>query len=247
MLAMFIGLCGPGYTADTVELKTEFQETEPKYLKNSDGSFGGLCVDLLRLIEQKSKYRFKYPQDFVPTKRLHQNLENRQTDVHCGLALSAEREQVLRYGVPLYTVQLLVAVRADDPIHVQGLDDIRRLGEHGRILTPMGTATYDYLVEQGGLLVDDGGKTPDKNLEKLESKRGRFFFYQSLNLLYEIHKAKNQGKFKVLPASFRDYDHWMVFSKALDDAIVNDILEVISAVKATPEYQEIVDRYLKVE
>lgn len=235
------------YAEDRVELKTDFQDTQPKYIANLDGTFSGLCVELLHLIEQKSKYRFKYPKGFVPNKRVYKNLKDGVTDVHCGLARNTEREQIYQFGESIYPVKHLVAIRADDPVSVNSFDDIRKLGNKGTILTPMGTATYDYLLKQGGLRIDDGGKTPEANLEKLANGRGRFFYYHDLGLLYEINRPLNQGKFRALPTAFLEYEHWMVFSKAVAPAIVEDISRTIRFVKNTKEYQEIINRYLKVE
>ena len=71
--------------AEPLVLKTEYQDTQPKYIRHADGSFSGLCVELLERIGQVADIRFEQPGDFVPRRRIEHNLGTGQIDLHCGL------------------------------------------------------------------------------------------------------------------------------------------------------------------
>ncbi len=194
------------------------------------------------MIEKKSNYRFKYSDKFTPQKRIYYYLMEGIIDVHLGLSRSSAREKVFVHGVPLYTVNHLAAVRSDDAVEIDGFDDIRMLGDKGIILTPMGTGVSKYLLKREGLQIDDGAKNMNNNLQKLQSKRGRFVYYHSLGLLYEVNKPVNRGKFRVLPLSFREYQHWIVFSRKVDPKVIEAISKVIKSAKRSGEWDQVLDQ-----
>lgn len=228
-------------------LKIEFQNTQPKYFLDKSGAGSGLIVELMNEIERHANVEFTYPKKYIPAKRLQRNLELGNTDVHLGLARNAKREKIYIFGEPLYTVKHLVAVNKGDTVNVKTFDDIRVLRKDGVLLTPTGTGTYRYIFKQGGLQIDDGADNLSKNFEKLTRKRGRFVYYHSLGLLHELNKPQFKGKFKVLPASFREYEHWIVFSKKLEPGIIKKVNSAIKDSKKGGDWSRIVDKYLRVK
>lgn len=229
----------------SVILITELQDTQPKYFIK-DGIAEGLCIELIKLVEEKTGYTISYKNEFVPARRIQINLETGATDLHFGFLKSAEREKKYTYASePLYQVQHLVAVRVDDDVSVKNFDDIRALGENGIILTPFGTGTSRYLQEQGGLLIDDGAEVVESNLRKLLAKRGRFVYYHNLGLLNAIKADEFAGKFKVLPVSFRNYNHYVLFSKKVPLEIIETINNAIIQAKNSGGLAIITDKYTK--
>ena len=81
------------FAQEKKELKIEFQDIPPKYLTNSDGSYYGLCYEIMKVIEKKSGYAFIYPKAVFPIKRIQTDLENGSEDIQLGLTRTPERER----------------------------------------------------------------------------------------------------------------------------------------------------------
>lgn len=237
----FVGLMNINLWA--TELKTEFRDVQPEFIKVNNGLFTGICVELMNLIQKDTGIKFKYSKDFIPTKRIQSDLEKGIIDVHFGLRKTEDREKKYLFGESLYSVGYRVVVRKSDSIEIETLEDIKKLGAKGIVLSNFGTGTTDYLENQVKLTVDDGGKTTEANLIKLESNRGRFFIYYNLGLFYELQKSKLKNKIRILPKTFDSYEHYVVFYKKTSPEIIEKINNSIKKLKKTNEWKNIIDEY----
>lgn len=244
ILALSVCVAYTPAVAQTKPVRTDFQDTQPKYVKNVDGSFSGLCLDLLSLIEKNSSIKFTHGSDFVPQKRIIARLTDGETDVHCGFAKTPEREEALNYAEPLYNVSYVLVARADDTVIVSSMEDVKKLGRDGSVLGVFGTSSNDKLRKMG-LAVDDAGKDTDVNLDKLLAGRGRFFVYHDLGTVYEMNQPKYKGKFKLVPVDIESYQHWLVFSKKAPESLKNEMLQVIKKLKASGDWGKVTSKYVK--
>ena len=99
-----------------IDLKTYYQDGYPKYFTVTEGGkqeVVGLCVDIMRLLEQKDpEIRFITQNRLVTFKRIKNDLQNGTIDVFLGMTHTPERDtQFVYVRPPLYEVNHVVAVR----------------------------------------------------------------------------------------------------------------------------------------
>lgn len=230
--------------AQTIPVRVDFQNTQPKYIKNPDGSFGGLCLELMALIEGRSSFKFVYSKDFATGQRITANLVSGETHAHFGLGITAEREAVMTFAEPLYELSYVAIANAADRVDVRSLDDIKKLGNDGVVVTVFGTTVKQKLLKYG-LTVDEGGRTPPMNFDKLIAGRGRFFVYHDLGTFYGMNAPEYKGKFRVLPVTIESYEQWLVLSKKAPAQLVEGLPRVIRELKASGAWGRVTAKYLK--
>jgi len=244
-LLLFMGIPCSLCAGDLYVLRTAAQESFPKYYKLSENKMGGVCVDIIQAIEKvDSEIKFTGYQEFLPFKRLQVYLEKGQLDVFFGFKKTEKRTEKYHFlDVPLYEINYVVAVRADNKVKINALNDIRSLGEKGTILTVYGTAASNYLYEQGGLFIDDEAKTPLLALKKLIAQRGNFVFYHDLGLKSLIKKEKLEKQVAILPVSFLTYYHFAAFSKKMSAETIDQVKIAIEKLNENNELSRICSNY----
>ncbi len=178
------------------------------------------------------------------TARIEEELASGNIDVSFGLAKTPEREArgFVFSSPPLYVTHQKLVVRKDDPIKISNLDDVRKLGASGKILTFTASAQANWLKRQGGLIVDDGSKSTKDNLEKLLSGRGRFFYGSDIGLATDIRELKIQQAVRVLPP---DFDYMPVYAmwskqapKTMTDRVQKDLVKLQESGKLEQIYRK---------
>ena len=243
IIILFVtGIALPSFATD---LKTAAQESTPKYFKLEDNTMGGICVDIMQAIENvEPEIQFNGYQEFLPFIRLQKYLENGQLDVFFGFKQTSKRKEKYNFlDIPLYQLNYVVAVRIDDKVKINSFDDIRSLGEKGKIVTVFGTAASRFLHKEGGLLVEDGARSPTTLLKMLIAKRGRFAFYHDLGLQSAIKDGALEKKIKILPVSFLTYYHYAAFSKNTPVETVDKVRTALEKLKDNGELAKIHSKY----
>lgn len=126
-------LCPPVLAAEpstTILLRTAAQEgTEPKFIAAGKDRIGGLCIDIMRAIEQADPgLRFAGDQRWKPLIRAYSELESGLEDVQCAVQRTAEREKRFNFiGPALYTIDYHFLARANDLLTIHTWDDVRKL------------------------------------------------------------------------------------------------------------------------
>ncbi len=238
-------LTGIPFPSFAIELKTAAQNSAPKYFKLKDNKMGGICVDIMHAIESvEPEIQFNGYQEFLPFKRLQIYLEKGQLDVFLGFKESAKRKEKYSFlKIPLYQINYVVAVRIGDNGKINSFDDVRSLGEKGKMLTVFATEASRFLHREGGLLVDDGAISPTSLLKKLMAKRGRFAFYHDLGLRNAIKNENLEKKVKILPVSFLTYYHYAAFSKNTSIETINKVKIALGKLKDNGELAKIHGKY----
>ncbi len=225
-MALAVALAAPpvqgatqGTTQATTVLRTAAQDNNTiKY--NLKGERKGFCVEVLHAIERiEPGLRFTGWDQPMSLPRIENALADGQLDVFCGLIRTPARDAKFGFiDVPVYTVRHKIAVRADDPVQVRSLDEIRKLGPDNVIIVGKGTAHEELLKRQSGLTVDASASNLDVNLRKLSHGRGRFLYHTENALLRYIDKEKLGHQVRLLPAVFREDNMLFAVSRSLPAA-----------------------------
>ncbi|MGG2398108.1 transporter substrate-binding domain-containing protein [Pseudomonas sp. SH1-B] len=97
--------------ADTQPLRVGITEVPPFVIKNEDGGWSGISVDLWNAIAEKNGYAFHY--EPMPFNSLLDSLEQSKVDVVVGaLTMTPEREARFDFTHPFYFTGLAIAVPA---------------------------------------------------------------------------------------------------------------------------------------
>ena len=238
-------LIAMAFPALAIDLRTAAQDSVPKYFRLEDNSMGGICVDIIRAIEDiEPRITVHGYQDFLPFKRLQYNLQIGQLDVFFGLKKTEARRKIYQFiDIPLYHLNYVFAVRIDDEVQIQSLDDVRSLGAECRVLTVYGTAACQYIQNAGGMRVDEGAKSPEILLKKLVNRRGRLAFYHDLGLRSIIHKNHLEHQVKILPTKFSTYHHYAAFAPHVSAETINFVGAALLKLKQSGALDRIHRRY----
>ena len=236
--------------ASALTLRTASQKgSEPKYMLVK-GQVEGLEVEIIEAVQNADpRIRITGLEHFMPFKRIKRDMEMGNLDCFFGFSYNEERAENFWYiQPPLYLLDYKMVMRADDPYEPKDFDDIRSLGKDGVILALYGTAGPKILKDQGGLLIDDRGKTVAALLKKLDSRRGRFVFYQSFGTVHTIKQLGMEKKFRLTRTSFADRGHHVALPKAtISPDVVKQVEAALRFVRASGELNRIVTKYTTVK
>jgi len=233
----------------TITFKTAAQNSAPKYFLNEDKKMSGLCIDIMSAISEIDEdIIFTGQNVFLPFKRMKKMLKEGEIDVFFGFVKNELREKEYVFINPtLYNVNHVLAKRKDDLVQVRSFGDIRLLGKEGKLITTFGTSTKRYLDKQGGLIIDDHGKSISANLKMLLRERGRFVYYHDLGLITTIKNEKLGEKIKVLPTSFRSYSQYVAFSKHMDKKSIEKLKKALEKLKKNGKLDKIFKKYVNIK
>lgn len=216
-----------GLPVHAIVLRTAAQEgTEPKFIADGKDRVVGLCVDILRAVEQvEPTLQFVGDQRWKPLIRAYSEMETGQQDVQCAMQRTAERERRFHFlGPALYSIDYHFLVRAQDPINISQWDDVRRLAPDNVVLINRGFAGGEILAAMGGIEVDANSTNPQLNLQKLIAGRGRLFFHRGPGLQRLLVRTGTADKVRILPQVMYSAKLYFVTSKKLA-AFINERLE----------------------
>jgi polar amino acid transport system substrate-binding protein len=222
LLLMLMLPLSAAHAAPTVTLKVAAQEgTEPKFIAAGDGRIVGICIDLFRAIERIDPgLIFIGDQHWLPLVRAHSELATHQHDALCAVQRSPERERQYAFlDQPIFTLQYVLLVRANDNVVVHDWNDVRKLGAQGVVLVNRGYTVAETLDRLGGLQVNSSATNPAMNLQKLVAGRGRFFLHRGPGLSGFITRAGFDGKVKILPQVMYSTDVFMAMGTHIDPGV----------------------------
>lgn len=231
--------------AAATELTTAYQSNSaPKYIVTQAGNVEGLCMDILRKVEDRlENIKFKGSMS-IPLKRLESYLETGEIDVFFGLAKNSKREMKFTYvDTPLYEVNHVVAVRKGEYEDISGFQFIEALGTKGKILTNFGSATERFLRRKQNLNIDSSGRDLKINLNKLLKKRGEFVYFHDLGLYKALAEEFKRKPIEIRKLSFHKYHHYIAFTKDTDSEIIARVSQVMTELQADGTLLKILMKY----
>ncbi len=211
LAALFLTLTVPTQ-AQTLRVGVE-DASPPKWLDYVGERPSGFCADLVALLMAiKPPLAFQFAAHAIPQKRMEIDLQEGRIDLICGLTRTPQRATHFRYAEPaIYTLDYVLFARSDDPVAPRTWDDVRSLGPDGVILLNYDSSAVGRLQRLGGLQLDATARTIEQNLRKLQSGKGRFFFYTRTGGMEEIERLKLSRSLRVVePAFDRQTFHLLV-------------------------------------
>jgi len=214
-------------------LKTEFQDTQPKFIARADGSFGGLCLDIMALMEQKSELRFSYPKEFVPVSRITADLKAGAIDVYFGLAKTAQREKDFRFVGELFRTRYQLVARKGDPLlGLATLDQFRATGLP--VMVIRGTAQANYYQTTLGLPIEEAPNSVDAALLQLKAGKASVFGYYDLGNVWFLATPEFRDSLALVPIKLDEDAQWLCVSPSLPEKVSTRVTQVFELVMKSP-------------
>jgi len=229
-----------------VQLRTAAQESsEPKFIADGKERIGGLCIDLMRAVEQIDPgLRFVGDQQWKPLIRVNAELANGTEDVACALQRTPLREQLFNFiGPPLYTIDYHFLVRSDDNVTINNWDDLRKLGPETVVLVNRGYAAGEILASMGTFKVDASSPRAELNLHKLMIGRGRLYFHRGPGLHKLLERTGTAGQVKILPQVMYSAKLYFATSKQLDRKISERLANALYALEKKGELDRLMHKW----
>jgi polar amino acid transport system substrate-binding protein len=235
--------------AQPVQLRTAAQlGSAPKFVQQDEAGgrrVTGLCVDINRAIERQDPgLAIGGDQQSLPLTRIEAQLRGGALDIACGLLHTREREAAFLYLDPaLFTVTYFLVARAADGIDIAGWDEVRALGEKGKILLIHGQGTIGRLSDLGGLQIDSGASDAKTALHKLLAGRGRFFYHRMPGVVAEIRHAGLESKVRVLPTVMDVQRFHMLAGRHVAPATLERLRRALAQLEASGELKRLFERW----
>jgi ABC-type amino acid transport substrate-binding protein len=227
-------------------LRTAAQEgTEPKFIAAGKDRIAGLCIDIMRAVEQIDPgLRFVGDQKWKPLIRAYSELETGIEDVQCAVQRTTEREKRFNFiGPALFSIEYHFLVRSNDPIEIHSWDDVRKLAPNGVVLVNRGFAAGDILTAMGGIEVDASSTHQELNLQKLIAGRGRLYFHRGPGLQKLLERTGTTGKVKILPQVMYSAKLYFATSRQLDGKIAERVASALFALEKKGELERLVRKW----
>lgn len=228
-------------TAQTV-LRTEFQDTQPKFIQGPDGKFSGLCLEIAALVEKKGDFRFQYPGEFVPLGRITQDLAAGNIDAYLGLAKTPQREKDFVFVGELFTTRYqILARKGDSALAFRTVEELKASGLS--VLLIPGGAPANYFAKTVGLPGEDAPNSVEVALRQLKAGNGRLFGYYDLGNDWFLDTLGYRDSLQALAVPFGTDAQWLCVSRALPTAVALKVGQALEAVKKTPEWTALIKKY----
>ncbi|MYM83091.1 transporter substrate-binding domain-containing protein [Duganella sp. FT50W] len=227
-------------------LRTAAQEgTEPKFIADGKDRIIGLCIDLMRAVEQADPgLRFVGDQRWKPLVRAYSELESGIEDVQCAMHRTAERLKRFNFvGPVLYNTEYHFLTRAGDTVSITSWDDVRKLAPNNVVLVNRGFAAADILGAMGGIDVDASSTSPDLNLQKLIAGRGRLYFHRGPGLQKLLERTGTTDKVQILPQVMHSAKLYFATSKHLDSRIGERLAAVLYQLEKKGELERLMRKW----
>ena len=229
-----------------VQLRTAAQEgTEPKFIADGKGRISGLCIDIMRAVEQIDPgLRFVGDQLWKPLIRAYSELEAGVEDVQCAVQRTADREKRFNFiGPSLYAIEYHFLLRQNDNAVIQSWDDVRKLAPNGIVLVNRGFAAGDIVAAMGGIEVDASSTSPELNLQKLIAGRGRLYFHRGPGLQQLLQRTGTADKVKILPQVMYSAHLYFATSKQLDSKISDRLTSALNQLEKKGELERLMRKW----
>lgn len=225
-----------------IVLRTAGQASSPKYTGGDEEKpQAGIAVEVMRAIEVLDPgLNFVGSEHIKPFARIQSELERGQLQVFFGMARTPRQEQRFTFlEPPLYVAADIFYVRADDPIVVNSLEDIRASG--GGILTWEGTVQHDY-VQRQGLKLSGTAKSIELGLRMLQGGRGRFWYGSELSSTAKLQELKLEGQIRPVFVN-SSHGRYVVVTKPLAPDTQGRLSEALATLKQRGELDRIFLKY----
>lgn len=228
-----------------LELKTEFQDSAPKYF-TKEGKIIGICVDIIAELNKRLK-----PNDiiiilkdksnpFIPFKRLQSDLEVGDIDIFVGFAKDEKRANLYKFiKTPAYMVQSTFAKLKKDKYEFTTKESLA--GK--KIAFIAGSATGDQISKVENIIGDTSDNL-EVALQKLAEGRVDLVFYHTLGMGYSIKELGFSNKITFTKKAFEEYAHYIALSKKVPDNVIVTVEKVLQEMTKKGIIDKILKKYI---
>lgn len=233
--------------AQAIEVRTAAQPNTPKFYR-VNGQISGIGYDIIQAIQRvdPSLHFVGYEQE-IPTKRIEAMLEKGQLDVYVGFLKTPARHSRFDFiEVALFEPQPRLITLKDDPLTVQSLADLAKLGKDGIVLTTRGTPLVEQLAQlQPDLLIDAGSDANDLNLQKLLRQRARAFYQFDFMLAHALRQTGLANQVRWQPYRGKGETQYLAVSRHLAADTRQRLQQALEKLQTKGELQKIYHKYLQ--
>lgn len=239
---------------DTVELTAGvYKGAEPLYVieeRNGKPEVTGMNIEIIKAFVQKApEFRITYMKGLSSARALDY-LKDNTIQVIFGLGKNAEREAWFQYtDLPLYPVKFSLMARADDAeVHqIHTYEEMKRVG--GTVLgVRASTAVRLFRERTKDLNIPvEVTVTVEQNLRKLLDHRGRYVVFNHYSLIDSARAIGVQDQVMLVPLVVQEASHWLAFSKAVPQKIVQKANSVLHELQESGELKSIYEKYGKLQ
>lgn len=211
---------------------------------NEDTHKPGICVELADLFQKQFKIPIKGFDEYKTIAKIIMDLRSDRMDIFFCLIKDSVRMTAMDFiEPPLFSENVVLLQRADDPAKVHSWDDIRKLSGNNTVLVVNESVYKDLVAAQTGLVIDDGGRDLRLNIKKLLSRRGRFLVASEPALLREIEQGGLQKQLKIQDWVIRSETQYLTVRKNLPPDIKLQLSHQIEEMRKSDDYKRILHKY----
>ncbi|QTA90901.1 substrate-binding periplasmic protein [Desulfonema magnum] len=236
---------------ESIELTAgAFKGAEPFYTsqeRNGKIKISGMNVEIINAFVRKApEFQIKLQSQMLPVPRLFKYLQDNTVQVVFGVAKNTEREKIYQYSdIPLYPVKFSFIVRADDKEvhHISTFEEMKRSG--GTVLGVRGSNAINLFEKKTNHLSIPTEVVPtiEQNFKKMFAGRGRYFVFNNYSLIDGAKQFGFYDRIIMIPLVLKEGYHWLVFSKAVPQEVVQKANAVLHELQESGELRKIYERY----
>lgn len=243
-IIIFLCFCHFVQSLYSLELKTDFQESPPKYFVEND-TIKGLCVEIIDSLNMQLESEDIYivavdpGSPFVPFSRIQARLREEETDIFVGMARSSGREVHYQFlDTPCYEVCSIFAKKASSSFEFNSPSDL--IGQTVGVVA--GSKTGKQLESLEGIEIF-GVQNLEQGIKMLDADRLDLFFYHSLGLGFSIKKLGLSDELILTKNSYENYAHYIAFNKSISPAVMEKVEEALKTLHAEDMIITIMESY----
>lgn len=215
--------------------------TEEYYPFNytEDGTLKGISVELLHLVWRELGVE-PQPIESMPWARAYDRVQNISSTVLFTMARTHEREHLFRWAGPITTVRfVLIAKKGRDiPLSFMDTPDCYRVG------TLRDDVSESLLDKYGKKFKAESVADMRQNIKKLITDRVDMVAYEERSWKkIAIKNDLSPDDFEIVYV-LQETPVYYAFNRDVSPPEIQKFQEALNRVKATPQYQEILDRHL---
>ncbi|WP_410500079.1 substrate-binding periplasmic protein [Chitinibacter sp. S2-10] len=198
------------------QLRTAARDTPPYYEIDADGKPRGACPDLFVALEKQLPELLIVDQKKALSVSLHDAyLERGKLDLLCGFGNSGKRKEYAELLAPLWGSLHQIAVRRDDPIRINSIDELREASRQRAVLVRRNSSFANYLQSKD-IHIDESTNEFPLMLRMLQAKRGRILYYDKALLASIIERAGMNQQLRIAPTVFARTELYFMVAKSVD-------------------------------
>ncbi len=229
-------------SADDIKFATEIY---PPFNFEQDGQLQGISVDLLvAMLAKINSSQTRADIQLWPWARGYQAALHNADACIFACTRTAEREDKFKWVGPIAPTTVALTARKDSNIKIDSLNDVKQY-KVGVVIDDVG----QQLLKDAGLkqsLQPLGGKNAIiKSIQKLDIKRIDLLAYEENVVKWEVKNNNlNPADYETVYV-LKEGELYYAFNKDADSALIAQLQKALDEIKASGQYQQIVDKYLK--